>query len=184
MGNKKYIKTCRYSKCLHSSKKLDVRHDEYIAVGNVYYHRDCYEAKRKEEDLMLREQEHRKQQLKARKDEAKGIFVEVRDLWYRHIDMYVDFRKLTSVLNMLLGRGYTSDYILYTVKYCIDHKENLNYPPGLVYFMEKDHIKTSYKKSLNKKYRVDQDAFRVKDDLNAPSFKVKQQEVGFHTILK
>ena len=45
MAKKSDIKTCRYEQCKHTTKDIDITCDEYVAKGNMYYHKDCYKAK-------------------------------------------------------------------------------------------------------------------------------------------
>ena len=90
MSKDNTIKTCRYSKCKHSDKKIDLIYDSYKANGNAYYHADCY-AEKIEEDKR-REQTKICWYIKC-KHNTKEINIETeeyvrRDNHYFHRDCY------------------------------------------------------------------------------------------------
>lgn len=128
MGRKKKekqeeYKGCFFVWCLHDHSKENLQSYE-----TKKYHEDCYHAS---QDYDM-----------------------VRDLWNENFTIETDtFSKLAQVFSRLLKKGYSSDYLLFCVKYGIAQKI-LNYPPGLNYLVKDEKIKNAYaKKQLNEKAR-------------------------------
>ena len=170
MTKKADIKTCRYNYCKHKTKDIDITQDEYVFKGNRYYHKDCYIAKTKGEQ----------------KDEkTKNDLQLIKTLWVDNISKTVVYSQLFRILNDLISRGIESDYLVFTLQYCIGHKLNLNYPAGFPYFVDKKEIKEAYAKKKLISSRFNKKTFvAVENEDAAPKFSVKEKPSGFQSIFK
>ena len=100
-----------------------------------YYHKDCFELKKKKE----KKDEQTKEDLK-----------QFRELWYERIDRTVVWWKLNKVVEEYLERGIPSDYILFALKYVIVKGFKLRYPEGFRYYLDRQEIKDAYKEKKRK----------------------------------
>lgn len=158
MANK-IIKTCGYANCRHN-RKINTENEEFFKFGNLYFHKECYKEK---SDLQL-----------------------FRTRWVEHISNTVSFSYLNKVLNSLLDRGITSEYMLFTLDYVIINKYNLNYPNGFIYYLDKAQIKAAYKKKklqeLNNQKATTKLEVKPPTEDDSPKFTVKPKQRGFGTI--
>ena len=165
------IKKCRYIKCQHRDKEIDTTQDEFVKKGNMYYHKDCYKLKSEG----------------AWKDQkTKENLQTIKSLWIEHIDDKVIYGRLFNTLNdLMVNSKISSDYLLFTVQYCILNKLNLNYPAGIKYFVGKKEIKDAYVKSkVNRSgYSEDKIVIDAKENENSPSFTFKNSHKGLKNIL-
>lgn len=92
MSNKTETKICRYAKCLHPHKLIDVSKDRYCVFGKAYYHCDCYELKKKGD---------------LKNERIKRDFQYIKGQWLLHIDKSVVYSRLFKSLNELLDNGFT-----------------------------------------------------------------------------
>ena len=173
MNRKTDIKTCRYGQCNHPEKRIDITLDDYILVGkSMYYHKDCYQRKRREE---------------WKDDKTKADLQYIKNQWVLHINKTVVYSQLMMVLNDYLSRGVESEYLVFVMDYVISHKMKLNYPMGLKYYVDKPEIKNAYIRSKAKK--IDNTAFSVEQtDHDIPiesqkKFLIRKPN-GFESILK
>lgn len=156
MGNNSKLRNCRYVNCKHNNK-IDLEKEPYQKDLYGYYHEDCFKEKC---DLQL-----------------------FRDLWKKYISNTVVIKQLNNVINDLLNRGVTSDYLLFVLEYIIENKKELRYPAGFRYYVDNSYIKDDYKK--RKTPKIKQDVFVAKNvDDNAPQFSIRNKEQGFQSILK
>lgn len=169
MAIKSDFKTCRYKYCKHKTRKIDVATDDFVMNGNMYYHRDCYTEKQNEE---------------KRKKKTNADIQLIKNLWVENISNTVNYGQLVGVIGQLLKRGVESEYLVFALKYCIDHKLNLNYPAGFHYFVDKSEIKEAYQQKKNKANKVDINSFVAIDNDNAPKFTVSKKKTGFQNILE
>ncbi len=170
MSKKTDIKTCRYTKCRHPDKKIDITKDGYHAEGRVYYHSDCYDLKIKNE---------------LKEKQKKQDFMYIKNQWVLHINNTVVYSQLFQCLNDFIARGVSSEYLVFVLDYVIKNKMNLNHPYGFKYFVDKKEIKDAYQKHLLTKNGIKKqsDFVATNDDSNAPKFSVSQKPMGFKSIL-
>ena len=147
---------CRYSNCKYDSKEIDK--DKAIKCGNMYYHKDCYKEK-----------------------ENKKIIV---DLFVKCINPHPVYNQLHSVINNIINqKGVSSDFLLFGLKYYIEHKIPLNYPQGLYYVIQNKQVIKAYNDKKNKKEILNLNSFVVQED-NEVEFNYKPTKVkGFADIL-
>lgn len=157
---KSVIKQCRYGHCLHEDKTINIETDEYEEEGRSYYHKDCYKVKRDA--------------------------IQIKNLWHDHIDSLVIYSQLNSVINDLIFKEHvSSDYILFAIKYAVDHKSeiNLKYPPGIKYIIKRECIKDAYKKEKAEKIKK-AEFIAHDDDSKTPTFSSKpKSNFGFGSVL-
>ena len=169
MGKKSDIKTCRYKFCKHESKEIDISCEDYKRVGSMYYHRDCYKAKADGE---------------WKNEKTKADLQLIRNLWLENISKTVIYSQLFSTMNSFLERGIESEYLVFVLQYCIDHKFKLNYPGGFKYYVDKQEIKDAYARKKKSEIKISDKAFTAKDKDNSPTFSVNTKQSGFGSILK
>lgn len=118
------IVTCKYRNCLHDTKELSKT--DAIKKGKSYYHPDCLQTR----------------------EEIKEII----DLFKTHINPNPVYAQLQSVIkNIVFTKKLGSSFLLYGLKYYIEHKIPLNYPQGLYYVIQnKDVIKGYAKERVRK----------------------------------
>lgn len=164
------IRKCRFIGCKHQTRDLDIAVEPFIKVGSVYYHEDCYKLKKSNE---------------WKDEQTRKDLVEFRDIWWKNISKTVNFQQLMKILNEYIARGVSSDYLLFALKYIIQHKMNLNYPNGFKYYVDRIEIKQAYDKYLIKKAKAEQDSnsVNITDTDNAPKFNVQNKKHGFQSIL-
>lgn len=166
----KNIRTCRYSKCKHSDKKIDISTDDFVADGQKYYHKDCYESIQKE-------------------SRVKSDFQYIKNQWVLHISNTVVYSQLYKVLNGFLERGVSSDYLVFCVDYIISHGMRINYPPGLNYYIDRPEIKKAYMKDKISKMKRSKSSSPVIDYEDPPenvesTQKKRPAPKGFESILR
>jgi len=169
MSKKTDIKTCRYAKCSHPDKKIDISKDDYKVNGTMYYHSDCYRLKQK---------------CDWKDEQTKKDLQYIKNQWVLHISRTVVFSQLLHCLNDLLTQGVPSEYLVFVFDYVVKNKMNLRYPQGFKYFADRQDIKDAYQKHLIAKSRANGKVnFVIKEDSDAPKFTVKQKPMGFRSIL-
>lgn len=170
MAQKADIKICRYKYCKHNTKKIDISQDDYKANGSYYYHADCYKAKLNGE---------------WKDENTKKDLQFIKKLWLENISKTVVYYQLFRVLNDLLARGIESDYLVFVMQYCIEHKLNLNYPGGFPYFIDKKEIKEAYTKKKLASSGYNKNVFiAVETEDTTPKFSVNKRPTGFQSILR
>ena len=147
---------CKYSKCKHESK--DIEKTEAVKSGSAYYHTDC-----------LKDKENRK---------------EIVELFTKHINSNVVFSQLQTVIRTIIDdRGNNSDFLLFGLKYYIEHKIPLNYPQGLYYVIQNKEMIAEYKKMKSKEI-IAKENFVINDNIGEVEFSYKPTKVkGFADIL-
>lgn len=168
MAKKADIRICRYVRCNHPNKEIDVTCDEFELSNKFYYHKDCFAAKKAESE----------------KDEkVKNDLQLIKNLWLTNISNTVVFSQLFSCLNQLLAQGIESDYLVFTMEYCVSHKMNLRHPFGFKYFVDRQEIKDAYKKKQLALAKINQSTFSAADTDDSPKFTINQKPSGFGRIL-
>ena len=158
------IRACRYAKCEHPDKAINVTKDDYVVVGNnLYYHRDCLEAKKEDEKI-------------------KSDLRYIRDKWTQNIG-FAPFDQLNQCLKDLLSHGYSSGYLVFVMDYVISHRLNLHYPQGFKYFAAKQKIRDAWEKRRLKGDIVKLSSFAAADSQDASKFTVAREPQGFGQIL-
>lgn len=170
MSKKTDIKTCRYARCKHPDKLIDVTKDNYHADGKRYYHSDCYDSKRKGD---------------LREEQIKKDLQYIKNQWVLHINQTVVYSQLFQCLNDFITRGVPSEYLVFVFDYVVKHKMNLRHPQGFKYYVDRQEIKDAYQKHLIAKSGANNKSnFVVTDDSStAPKFTVNQKPMGFKSIL-
>ena len=138
MSKKTDIKTCRYTKCNHPEKKIDITKDDYKVNGTMYYHSDCYDLKKKQE---------------WKDEQTKKDLQYIKNQWVLYINQTVIYSQLFHCLNDFINRGVSSDYLVFALDYVIKNKMNLKHPYGFKYYVNKQEIKNAYQKHLDRKFR-------------------------------
>lgn len=164
---KKDIKKCGYVDCNYPGHEVDISVQSYEYDGKRYYHKSCYELKKKKEE---------------KTEQQKADLQYIKNLWVQHISNTVNYGQLFFILNDFIIRGISSEYLIFVVKYAIDNKLNLRYPMGLKYYVDREEIKDAYEKSKRKNVR--QSDFSAKTDGNdtAPEFTINKKESGFQSV--
>ncbi|MCD8289893.1 MAG: hypothetical protein LUC91_00135 [Prevotella sp.] len=164
------IKTCRYKNCQHESKQIDTSCEPYEVEGNRYYHKDCYNDKVTEE---------------KREAKISADMQLIKNIWISNISNTVVYSQLFQVLNQFIReRGVDSEYMIFVVQYCIDHKLGLRHPYGLKYYVDRQDIKTAYEKKIKSENRVDLYSFETtRNDDKSPKFSTPKKPDGFSRIL-
>jgi len=169
MSKKADLKTCRYAKCNHPNKIIDITKDDYTIIGaRTYYHTDCLNEKRKED---------------WKDENTKNDLQYIKEQWGLHISKTVVYSQLMKCLNDLLKQGISSDYLVFVFEYIVKHKMNLRYPMGFKYYVDRQEIKDAYSRHQIAKSKTNQNAFKVCDSEDQPKFSVSHRNVGFGSIL-
>lgn len=159
------IKMCRFRGCMHPGGIIEPE-DACVHIGNLCYHADCYAMR----------QEDGAENLKADRQY-------ILNLWLTNINPAVLISDLNRVINDMLRRGLSSDYLVFVLEYVIAHHWGLNYPSGLRYYVDNEEIKKKY--ADRNRAKIPKDAFVVK---NEPEVKLHgiakpKKETGFGGIL-
>ena len=150
---------CPYKNCKHGNV-VDISTDEYMKVGNRYYHKECLLEKKASEAKKSCGYSHCKHGgvVDTQSDEyiedngkfyhmdcysEKRAFSEIIDFWYREIDEDVVFNQLQRVLQELIyKRGMEAEYVLYAIK---KKAQFLNYPSGIYYAVGDKRLKANWR---------------------------------------
>lgn len=117
---------CKYSYCLHSNKEIEK--ENAVRVGNAYYHSDCFKTK---EDIK-----------------------EIVNLFKKHINPNPVYAQLQSVIkNIIFTKGIQSEFLLFGLRYYIEHKIPLHYPQGLYYVIQNKDVANAYNKFKTKEIK-------------------------------
>ena len=150
---------CPYKNCKYGGV-VDISTDEYMKVGNRYYHKECLLEKKAYEAKRSCGYSHCKHGgvVDTQSDECiedngkfyhmdcyseKRAFSEIIDFWYREIDEDVVFNQLQRVLQELIyKRGLEAEYVLYAIK---KKAQFLNYPSGIYYAVGDKRLKANWR---------------------------------------
>jgi len=152
---------CAFSRC---KRPIDPLKDEYHRTKNgKCYHKACYE-------MLLKASEFTR-------------------MWQDSINREENVRKIKSAFfRNVYDLGFSEDYVLFGLKYCVNNKMSLNFPPGLKYYLEFDEVKDAYDVACGKKKPkriVKINDFRVdKEEKSAQKFNYVEKNRGFSSIFK
>lgn len=155
------IVKCRYSHCLHESKELNA--EDAVKVGkSAYYHKDCCQTKEN--------------------------IAEIADIFVKRVDKNVAYPLLTKTINnIVFNKKVDSDFLLFALKYHLDHGRPLNYPQGMYYILSNEDMKKDYMIMQSKKIRKEQESMNtiVEENKLETSFAYKtKKKSGFESILR
>lgn len=138
--------------------------------GRMYFHPDCLKAKI---DGDWKDQQ------------TKADLQLIKSMWVENISNTVIYQQLFKCLNDLLERGIESEYLVFTMQYCVSNHLNLQHPMGFKYYVDRQEIKDAYARKKRAENRIDPNAFVAQNtDDNEPSFTVKQQKTTMQDILR
>lgn len=107
---------CRWSHCKHGG---EVSKEEAVHVGNMYYHKDCFQEKSNIDQII--------------------------ELYKARVDPDPIIPALRKVINdLIFKKGFDSGYVLYALQYCMDNGWNLRYPAGMYYVVKNDSAKAAW----------------------------------------
>ena len=154
------IRKCPYKDCPHG-RNVDIDNDEYVKIGNRYFHPDCFEKKRKaslKKKCAYSHCKHKQDPVHVGSDDCveengkyyhpdclreKNDIAEIIDFWYKEIDKDVVFNQLRRVIDQLVyNRGVDAGFILYAIK---KKAKYLNYPAGIFYAIGDKRLKADWK---------------------------------------
>lgn len=170
MAKKADIKICRYDKCEHPEKKVNIAEEEFVANGRKYYHSECWAKFEKEEQA---------------ENKLKADIQLIKNMWIENISSTVVISQLYLEINKLVrDRKIDSEYIIFVLDYCIKNKCKLRYPGGLKYYVDKQEIRDAYTRNNARKVIANAD-FSVKENNedDTPKFSVNRKPTGFNSIL-
>lgn len=161
------MRTCRFSLCKHPSKQIDISKEKFVAIKKKYYHEDCYQQREKN----------------LKKDAQTEADIQLmKHLWFAHIDRTTNYGALLAAINEILERGVSSDYLLFVLQYCIKNKQNLHYPRGLKYFVDKWYIKNEYFANQRKQIYEKKTFVVTKEDNESPQCVPKTTKKNYKDI--
>lgn len=135
---------CRYKYCKHESQ--DIPRDQAVSVGRAYYHADCLKESREKKEIV--------------------------DLFLEKVNPNSPPQQLWRTVNDLVGKkGHDSEFILFGLKYYINHKIKLSYPGGLYYVVANKEMANEYNKI---KTLANKPTFDITDDDIRPTFEYKK----------
>ena len=145
---------CKYSHCLHDNREIEKR--KAIRPGNSYYHSDCFKTK---EDIK-----------------------EIVNLFKAHINANPVYAQLQSVINnIIFVKKVQSDFLLFGLRYYIEHKIPLNYPQGLYYVIQNKDVANAYNKAKTKEIKK---SVEITDQAETQFKFVPTKNKGFADIIK
>ena len=145
---------CKYSHCLHDNREIEKR--KAIRVGNSYYHSDCFKMK---EDIK-----------------------EIVNLFKAHINANPVYAQLQSVINnIIFVKKIQSDFLLFGLRYYIEHKIPLNYPQGLYYVIQNKDVTNAYNKTKAKEIKK---SVEITEQTETEFKFVPTKNKGFSDIIK
>ena len=145
---------CKYSHCLHNNREIEK--EKAVRVGNAYYHSDCFKTK---EDIE-----------------------EVVNLFKTYINPNPVYAQLQSVIkNIIFVKGVQSDFLLFGLRYYIEHKIPLNYPQGLYYVIQNKDVANAYNKTKTKEVKK---SVEITEQTETQFKFVPTKNKGFADIIK
>ena len=145
---------CKYSHCLHDNREIEKR--KAIRVGNSYYHSDCFKTK---EDIK-----------------------EIVNLFKAHINANPVYAQLQSVINnIIFVKKVQSDFLLFGLRYYVEHKIPLHYPQGLYYVIQNKDVANAYNKTKAKEIKK---SVEITEQTETEFKFVPTKNKGFSDIIK
>lgn len=153
MAKNKMVR-CRYKHCKHDQKEIE--RDQAVKDGGAYYHPDCHQEK----ELMR----------------------SIEQYFINNINSQPIMQQLRTVINRLVYvQGKDPAFILFAMKYAVQNKIQLRYPPGLYYIIDRDDVIEAWRKR-NRGQRKEFDFADVEDYTPTDGYTV-QRPTGFGRIL-
>lgn len=116
---KKY--QCRYCKCIYGSR--DIEPEDDVVDGKTHYHAKCLEY--------------------------KNTIFEITDYYYKNVSKTVVFAMLVKVVdNIVFKKKVDPKYLLFALKYAVQHGAKIKSPLGLHYIIDNERIKTAYQNEI------------------------------------
>lgn len=148
----KNIVVCRCKNCTEKSRELNK--DDAIKVGNSYYHKSCYKTE---------------QEIK-----------EIIDLFVKNINPNPVFTTLRNVINQIVfQQNLGSEFLLFGLRYYIDHRIPLNYPQGLYYVIQNKTVQNEYAKKTRTTVKT---KVEIAENSNKKFSYTPTKQVGFADI--
>ena len=145
---------CRYTNCPHKNK--EIRREDAVKKDNLYYHPDCLQT--------------------------QSDIKEIIDLFKNKINPNPVYSQLQSVIkNIVFTKGLGSEFLLFGLRYYIEHKIPLNYPQGLYYVIQNKEMINAYNKQ--KAVAVKQ-SVEIKEETSTSFTHVPTKANGFADIIK
>lgn len=153
---------CRYKYCHRKHETNELSVEDAVSTGKgMYWHKDCYA-------------------------ECENI-KEIIDLWTDRVDPSPIFSQLKKVINQIVyDRNVESAYLLFALKYCINHGWKLRYPSGLHYVYKNEEAKQAwlqYKREEAIRNMTDQQFVVNEQEDEATNFEYKGSKRGFTRII-
>lgn len=154
---------CRFANCLHGEDR-ELLKSEAVKVGNVYYHKDCYEA--------------------------KNCIQELIEYFSEKINPDVVFPQLMRTINSIVfpkdKEGISPERLLFQVKYHFEHGHKIQYPGGLYYAVQDRDAYNAYVEQRAKKKIQSYDFSVIEEDpIDQQVKKVNiPKQKGFEDILR
>lgn len=152
MENIKVI--CKYANCLHNNREIEK--ENAVKSGSAYYHKDCLRT--------------------------KNDIKEIIRLFKEYINPNPVYAQLQSVIkNIIFTKGIQSDFLLFGLRYYIEHKIPLNYPQGLYYVIQNKDVTNAYNKSKIKDVKK---SVEITEQTEVQFKHIPTKNSGFADILK
>lgn len=126
MAKQEKMVRCRYPKCSKLHDSVELRREDAIEGGKgKYYHPDCYHTLQ--------------------------TVLKIRDLFVTEINPIMTGQQIgalvSTVNNMVFGKGIDVDYIWFALQYFIKYKPGkLHQPHGMHYIVQDRDVVTAWKK--------------------------------------
>lgn len=135
---------CGYSKCKSGGIVSSL---DSVIEGNKHYHLECLQDKNNR--------------------------IKIKELFLDRINSTEVISVLQKVINTIIDiRNISSEYLLYSLTYVINHHMNLNHAQGMYYIINNDIIKKSYLESkTNRKVTIDIDKAKTRKEV---TFQIQQ----------
>lgn len=126
------IYKCAYPKCKYGG---EVNKNEAVKVSNRYYHKECLAE--------------------------KNAKLEIIDVWVAKVDPHPIFNLLRKTIDNLVDKeGNDAEYLLFALRYSIDHGWKISHPAGLRYVAKNKDAENEWNK--RKEYEITRD---IKENL-------------------
>lgn len=148
------IVICKYSNCLHETR--EIHKEEAVRNGKFFYHPDCLETQ-----MQIRE---------------------IINLFKNKVNPNPVYSQLQSVIkNIVFKKGLGSDFLLFGLKYYIEHNIPLNYPQGLYYVIQNKRMIHAYNKQKAESIKR---SIEIKEDRDTPFTHIPEKINGFMDIIQ
>ena len=154
---KEFVK-CFYPHCKHGGEQM--KREDAVKYNNHYYHPDCFKE---------REELHEIEQYYIENFESEPIMSLLRKM----------------INDIVFKRKYSTEYVLFALKYAKANNIPLKHPQGMVYIMKNSRVKSAW--DYNQKQKdlrtVAKTEFKVEDNLTKVGGYGSSKSKGFGRIL-